>query len=94
MFAELKQSLTLLFQDEGLSDAQESYVANGRVFLLKTDEENNDMTIKFSLFSTPDFESLLQAVKGAISDYGFTFDEIEKRKQPINQITLIVSEKL
>ena len=94
MFAELKQSLTLLFQDEELSDAQLSYVANGRVFLLKTDEENNDMTIKFSLFSTPDFESLVHAVKETIRDYGFAFDEIEKRKQPINHITLIVSEKL
>ena len=94
MFDEVKHSLTLLFKDKELSDADGSYVANGRVFSIKKDMKNDHMTIKFSLLSTPDFNILVQEVEETIRASGFTFREIEKETTPINKIELIVCEKL
>ena len=51
------------------------------------------MTIKFSLLSTRDFEPLVQSIKKTAINYGFTFEEIEKGTQPINQIWLDIYKK-
>ena len=68
MFCEIEKALRSLLADKQL-DYSDSYFPNGNLYYIEKDARRGCMTIKFSLLSAPDFESLVKAVKRTISDY-------------------------
>ena len=89
MFKELKKNLSALFQKSGL-ECSTSYIANGHVFLLVEDPEHDKLTIKFSLFSTPDSSLLLNDVKNCINNLGFSFEVTNPEPKYNNNTAVIV----